>query len=263
MVMRNERAYLPNCLGHLIRNGVDFYIIDNESDDETRAYLKSPEIAAHLIGVESYSFDGTFDWLGLVKAREAAARRLDADWILFVSADEMMHSYNEGETLPAAIARIACEGWDVIDFNEFVFLPVESDYGDAAAFPDMRHYYFFQPYAPRLMRARRADLAVSHLGTAGHVFSGEFRLAPETMALRHYIVRDQAHALRKYQERVHRETEVAKGWHGNRHNQHPERFVLPPPSQLHRLADPQTRALDRSVPKPKHYWQWDAQERAA
>lgn len=257
MVMRNERAYLPTCLHHLIANGLDFYIIDNGSDDGTREFLAQPDIARHLIGFETHPFDGAFDWEGLVEARERAARRLDADWILFVSADEIMHSYRSGETLSDAMLRLARDGWDVIDFNEFVFLPVEAAFpADRAGLPPLRHYYFFEPSKPRLMRARRADLDVSHLAAGGHVFSGAFRLAPESMALRHYIVRDQEHAYRKYPQRIFKPEEIAKGWHGNRIGLTREALAFPPASALHRLDDVESRDLDRSTPRTTHYWQW-------
>jgi glycosyltransferase involved in cell wall biosynthesis len=256
MVVRNERDYLPNCLRHLIKNGVDFYIIDNESDDDSRQILASAAIAPHLIGLEAHPYDGSFDWAGLVRARERAARRLDADWVVFVSADEMMHSYRPGETLAAAIARIARGGWDVIDFNEFVFLPVDTEYADAPGFPPLRHYYFFEPSQPRLMRARRADLDVSHQAAGGHIFSGAFRLAPESMALRHYLVRNQTHALRKYPGRVFKPDELAKGWHHNRVGLRDETLVFPPAAALHSLDDIESRALDRTAPRATHYWQW-------
>jgi glycosyltransferase involved in cell wall biosynthesis len=257
MVMRNESAYLRNCLGHLIANGIDFYIIDNASTDDTREILASPEIKRGLIGAETYPYDGVFDWTGLMQAREAAARRLDADWVLFVSADEMMHSYREGETLSAAIARVAQTGADVIDFNEFVFLPIERDYEPGhAGFPALHHYYFFEPYKPRLMRARRTDLDVSHIAQGGHSFSGAFRLAEESFALRHYIVRSQEHACRKYPDRVFRGDELKAGWHCNRVGQPQDAFVFPRAAQLHCLTDAQQRALDRSAPHMTHYWQW-------
>ncbi|HYD89130.1 MAG TPA: glycosyltransferase family A protein [Vitreimonas sp.] len=257
MVVRNERPYLGNCLRHLIDNGIDFYIIDNASTDETRALLAADPFRRALIGVETYPFDGAFDWKGLVQVRERAAGRLDADWVLFVSADEMMHSYRAGERLCDAIARIGREGWDAIDFNEFVFLPIERDYApDAQGFPDLRHYYFFEPHKPRLMRARRADLPVSHVEAAGHFFAGEFKLAPETFALRHYIVRNQDHAYRKYQERVFKADELSAGWHANRHQQERTAFAFPDTRLLHRLGHPADRALDRARPHDKHYWQW-------
>jgi glycosyltransferase involved in cell wall biosynthesis len=256
MVVRNELPYLGNCLRHLIANDVDFYIVDNESTDGTKALLTEPDIARHLIGLETYEYPGHFDWTGLLAARERAARSLDADWILFVSADEMMHSYRPGETLSAAIERIAKDGFNVIDFNEIVFLPIECDYpSDCGGFPPLLHYYFHEPWKPHLMRARRADLPVSHLDTGGHGFVGEIKLAPETMALRHYIVRSQEHAFGKYRHRQFAGDELARGWHRDRYSQARDLFQFPAPETLLRLRHPADKFIDLSKPRKLHYWQ--------
>lgn len=257
MTARNDRAYLGNALRHLIDNGLDFYIIDNESTDETHALLRTAPFAHHLAGLEIFPFDGEFDWRGLMRAREQAARKVDADWIVFVSPDEMMHSYVEGESLADAIVRIGRDGSDVIDFNEFVFLPVEADYvPDCGGYPPPAHYYFFEPSKPRLMRARRSGLQVSTIATGGHTFVGSYQLAAETMALRHYIFRDQRHAYRKYTERVFKADELALGWHANRSRQARECFALPPTGCLYQADPLHSRSLDRSSPRGTHYWQW-------
>jgi glycosyltransferase involved in cell wall biosynthesis len=258
LVVRNERPYLGNCLSHLIDNGLDFVIVDNDSSDGTAALLRQEPFARHMVGYQHVPYAGVFDWAGLLQAREAAARAVEADWVLFVSADEIMHSYVAGETLAAAITRIDAAGYEVIDFNEFVFLPIDGDYVvDAPGPQPLRYHYFFEPSRPRLMRARKRSLAVSHQDSGGHVLSGApFRLAPETFALRHYIFRDQAHAFRKYAERVFPREEVAIGWHINRVDQPVARFTLPPASLLDCLASPEDRDLSHANPRPRHFWQW-------
>lgn len=256
MVVRNELPYLGNCLRHLIANGIDFYVIDNESTDGTRALLSEPDIRRHLIAMETYPYPGHFDWTGLMEARERAARSLDADWILFVSADEMMHPYHPDETLSSAIERIAQDGWNVIDFNEIVFLPLESDYPpDCGGYPPFLHYYFHEPWKPHLMRARQADLDVSHIAAGGHNFIGEIKLAPETMALRHYLLRSQEHAYEKYIQRAFAADELSRGWHRDRHNQARDAFRFPDPETLCRLRHSADRAIDLSKPRKLHYWQ--------
>lgn len=258
MAVRNERPYLRNCLGHLIDNGIDFYIVDNESTDATLDLLREPHIAEHLVGYERFPFGGAFDWEGLLRAREQAASKVEADWVMFVSADEIMHSYRPGESLAAAIARVDTDGYDVIDFNEFVFLPVETDYVvDCSGWQPLRHYYFFEPHSPRLMRARRQSLDASHVAEGGHVLvGGPFKLSPESFALRHYIVRNQPHASRKYTQRVFRREEIARGWHANRVDQPSESFTFPAASELERSDAPEDRNLNRSHPRKRHYWQW-------
>jgi hypothetical protein len=203
-------------------------------------------------------YAGYFDWQSLLQARQAAVDPVAADWILYVSADEIMHSYNAGETLRAAIARIDASRHDVVDFNEFVFLPVEEDYiSDHEGVQPIRHYYFFEPQRPRLMRARKKSLQVSHVSRAGHVLTGEpFRLAPESFALRHYMFRSQAHAFLKYTERTFSPRELAHGWHLTRHGVPHSRFTFPPVAALDQLASPKDRNLSRARAHKQHYWQW-------
>jgi glycosyltransferase involved in cell wall biosynthesis len=258
LAVRNERKYLANCLMHLIDNGIEFAVIDNESSDDTRALLETSPFREHLVDYVMHPYPGYFDWQGLMKAREDAALRSGADWVLFVSADEIMHSYQDGESLSEAIARVANTGVDVIDFNEFVFLPVERDYqSDIRGYQDILHYYFFEPTKPRLMRARRRNLNVSHLAAGGHTLSGEdFILSAESFVLRHYIFSDQGHALEKYTNRVFSKDEIALGWHGNRVGMEVESFMFPAVSKLQCLDRSDQKNLDRTDIKKTHYWQW-------
>jgi len=257
LAVRNERPYLGNCLKHLIDNGLDYVVIDNGSTDGSAELLRQPEFARHLADYRVHPYEGVFDWTGLMQAREAAARDSGSDWALFVSADEIMHSYVPGESLAEAIERLDAAGADVIDFNEFVFLPVDHDYVPDAPGPQpMLHYYFFEPNRPRLMRARRRLLDVSHVNRGGHVLEGApFRLADESFGLRHYLFRDQAHALSKYVGRVFRQNELERGWHSNRAGVDANRFSFPPADALHRLERPDDRALRRDAPRKRHYWQ--------
>ena len=86
-------------------NGIDYVIVDNESTDGTMELLQQPYFAKHLIGYRTHPYPGHMDWESLMLARQAAVDATDTDWILYVSADEIMHSYNAGETLSAAIER--------------------------------------------------------------------------------------------------------------------------------------------------------------
>jgi hypothetical protein len=154
LAFRNEGAYLANALRHLASNGIHFALIDNESNDNSRDIAFSAEFAPYLADFTIVPFDGTFD-LSLqleVKARVIAG--LDADWVIHCDADEIMHSHHTHETLSQAIARVDRQGFNVVDFNEFVFLPVSTPYlSDWRGLQPILSYYFFNPGAPRLMRA--------------------------------------------------------------------------------------------------------------
>jgi len=261
LVVRNERPFLGICLRHLIENGIDYVIVDNGSTDETIELLQQSYFAKHLISYRTHPYQGYMDWEDLMQARQAAADAVDADWILYVSADEIMHSYNVDETLSAAIERVDAAGFDVIDFNEFVFLPIETNYvPDREGSQLLRYYYFFEDQRPRLMRARKKHLQVSHVEHGGHILAGEpFRLSPETFALRHYMFRNQTHAFEKYARRVYATEELARGWHWHGF-QHPvANFAFPPADQLECLASPDDRNLSRTHPHKRPYWMWQTQ----
>ena len=57
LAIRYERPYLANCLDYLIADGLDYFIIDNESDDGTAELLREPRFAAHLVGYQSHAAD--------------------------------------------------------------------------------------------------------------------------------------------------------------------------------------------------------------
>lgn len=256
LAVRNEAAYLGNALRYLMRNGINFVVIDNDSEDETAAVARRQEFSGSLIDFVRVPFAGAYDWTRLLHAKMAIIGNLNADWVIHHDADEIMHSYREGETLAEAIARIDAGNHNVIDLNEFVFLPVDHSYR-----PDleqrMRYYYFFEPHPRRLMRAWKPACGLNMLESGGHILNGaDIRIAPEQFALRHYIFRDQKHALTKYSDRIFAAGDRAKGWHGNRIGNPTHKFQFPPRSLLQRLTHQGSRRFDRSRPVAAHYWQW-------
>jgi hypothetical protein len=202
--------------------------------------------------------DEVYRWTSLLEWKMQWAGEIAADWFIHHDSDEIMHSYRPGETLASAISRVAQTGANVINLDEFVFLPVDHDYVPDCAGPQpLKHYYFFEPHPLRLNRIWRSGLGFSMVDSGGHRIGGEkILVAKESLALRHYIVRDQSHASSKYSSRVFDPDELAKGWHFQRHNQPVRRFLLPRAENLKALKSPEARDFDKSEPKTSHYWEW-------
>lgn len=257
VAFRNEEARLGNCLLHLVRNGVRIAAIDNASTDTSASILRHPEIERQVIAYETIPYKGYYPWESILARKMKLAKSIAADWVIHVDADEIMHSYRD-ETLSAAIQRIAETRCTAINFDEFVFLPIEHEYqSDCRSMQPLLHYYFFEPIPKRLMRAWKSCTDLSMTESGGHVLSGDaLALATETLALRHYPFRNQAHAFEKYAARQFNPTELARGWHSNRSGKSPLAFRFPPASALHRLKRADSRELERKEPKAKHYWEW-------
>jgi len=258
LAIRNERPYLANCLSHLVENGIDFAVVDNGSADGSAELLHDSRFVQHLAGYHCVPFAGTFVWKEILLAQEQLVRTIDSDWILLLAPDEIMHSNFPGETLASAIERLDAKGYDVINFDEFVFLPIDHDYiPDYSGPQPLMHYYFWRPS----MRAWRKRLNLSNIAGGGHWVEGaDFHLSPETLVNRHYIFRDQAHAYAKYSHRTFDAEELARGWHSDRFQQPVTEFAFPPSDQLERLTSPDDRNLSRRHPHERHYWQWRTAE---
>jgi glycosyltransferase involved in cell wall biosynthesis len=258
LAIRNEEGYLPNCLTYLMRNGISFAVIDNGSTDSSQSIVHRNEFRSGLVKYELLPFCGDFDWEAILAAKARVAETLDADWVIHHDCDEMMHSYREAETLADSIKRLDQAGYNAVNFDEFVFLPVDSAFvPESAGFPDIRSYYFYQPRNFRLARAWKPEAKLSNLASGGHRLTGEnLRLAPESLALRHYLFRDQPHAFEKYTSRSFKPAEIERGWHRNRHNKPREQFKFPAHGQLEWLDSAQSRQLSRSRPRGAHFWEW-------
>ncbi len=258
LIVRNEELYLKVCMDYLLQQGVQVAIIDNDSDDRTpeicRAYSRS-----ELVHYETAPYPGCFDLRPLLERMDVLRRHLPADWIVYQGADEILQCNRPGESLSEGIHRVAKEGFDTINFDEFVFIPPsDDDRYEGLCYPDvMRHYYHFAPAQPRLMRAFSNELEANNVDGGGHVFPSEqVRLYPESFFLRHYICLSIDHARSKYGNRRFLPAAVERGWHWNRVNVPPEHFTAPKIGQLHLSTGVDDRNLSRRSPCRLHFWQW-------
>ena len=258
LCVRNEEVYLGNVLRHLKANGINYAVIDNGSDDETPAIIRRQEFASHLVARRSLPYLGEHDLERMLREKMALIEALNTDWVIHMDADEVMHSAKAGETLQEAISRLDREGYDAVDFNEFVFLPLEQSYvRECVGFQPITTYYFYSPRPLRLMRAWKPRAGFSMVQSGGHNLAGStIHLAPQKMIMRHYVFRDQEHAFAKYATRPFKTAALAQGWHWNRHGQPVHRFKFPPADQLQMLDRADAYDLRMHDPKATHFWMW-------
>jgi hypothetical protein len=218
LTVRNEELYLGRCLAHLSEQGIETCVIDNESTDRTRAIAESFRHRG-VFRIEALPYSGYFDLAAQVGQQEALAQEIDADWFIHHDADEIMQAPAAWPTMHAAITEIDAQGFNAINFDEFVFVPGEGDQFEGDDYVAlMRHYYFFEPVPTRLVRAwKKGVLPVQLSRTGGHGALGkDRRLFHQNFILRHYIGLSLAHLKAQYLGRVFTASELARGWHRNR-----------------------------------------------
>jgi glycosyltransferase involved in cell wall biosynthesis len=217
LAIRNEALYLEKCLEHLYQQGINTCVIDNNSTDNSLDIAKS-FINRGVIQIENLPFEGYFDLIKQLKIKEKLASEINANWFIHHDADEIREAPIIFANLYQAILAADKSGYDAINFDEFVFIPLdENERNEGKDFVKiMKYYYFFEPYPLRRVNAwKKNSSPVNLVDSGGHSvnFLGR-KIFPENFILRHYIALSLRHLDSKYSQRVHPEEEVKRGWHG-------------------------------------------------
>ena len=246
----NEELMIGPALDHLMSQGAEVYLIDNESTDRTveiaRRYL-----GRGLLGVETLPRKGYFDLTSVLRREEERAKELPGDWFMHHDADEIRLAPPPYRTLAEGFAEVGRAGYNAVNFQEFVFVPTQQvPNHEHPEFPrTMRHYYCLNPRPLHRLNAwKRTDAPVT-LTDAHRVEFPGMRIFPEPFVLKHYICLSLPHAIRKYCGRQYSPAEVERGWHRKRSRLQPEDFYLPDQSELKEVGP--DGAVDASEPSTR------------
>lgn len=240
LTCRNESLYLDRCLQHLYEQDIETCIIDNESEDDTVAIAKR-FINKGVFRIETQPYEGYFDLVAQLKLKQKLATEIDADWFIHHDADEIREAPTSFKTLYEGINAVDKQGYNAINFDEFVFLPTsnEEKFEGTDYVKEMQYYYFFEPFPNRRINAwKKLDVDVDIVSSGGHMakFDGR-KLYPENFILRHYIMLSREHAIWKYYtSRVFSKQEIKeRGWHGKRATFSPDKVVFPDKTLLKKI----------------------------
>ena len=256
--VRNEMAYLPSLIHFLSRQGVDIVLIDNSSDDGSLEFAQD-HVGKGIYRLEYLPYTGEFSLEAQLQKKWEVANEINHDWILHQDADERLEANGKAMTLRTLAGLAEAKNCNIVNFDEFVFLPeAGQDLSNNSSFLDLRRYYFFEPQKNRLMRLWRRRDQLDNRASGGHKLVGDLHILPQSHILRHYITLGQKHLEVKYLNRTFAPGDRKKGWHGNRVSLKRTDLSLDKidESCLSFLPSPDSRAFDRSRPYKTHFWQW-------
>jgi glycosyltransferase involved in cell wall biosynthesis len=259
--VRDEQYHIARCLDAFVQDGIDVILIDNDCQDRTIDIARS-YLGRGLLSIRRKPWHGVYSQGEILALKNLVAQEIDHDWIINADADEWLCPPAPESSLAAAIRRVDAEGFNCINFDEMVFVALgNEDFTKGDCTRQMINYYFFEPNAPRLMRAWRRDLNASNVESGGHIVSAEgLNLYPTSFVLRHYMALSVEHAAAKYVGRKFSPAELARGWHGQRASIKQSDLVLNTSPYLKRLARWDSQDFDRSTPAKTHYWLWAKQQ---
>jgi hypothetical protein len=250
----NEERFIAACLEHLIRQGCDVYLIDNESTDRTVSLARG-FLGCGLVEIESLARNGVYHWERILGRKQSIAGSADYAWFMHVDADEIRLPPSGFETLADAVQAADRSGYNAINFSEFAFVPTQEapDHDHPEFLATMQWYYPFRPRSlNRVNLWRRPASGQADLTTSGghHVHFPDQRILPTYFPMRHYLFLSMDHARRKWLERRYHPDEVKRGWHRARARLSPPDLRLLPQEALHRLTP--AGYLDASRPRERH-----------
>ena len=241
LAVYNEERIIRRVIRWLADQGVESYVIDNESIDGTRRAVESL-VGCGVVGVESLPRDGVFRLEEQLHRKEQLHRELGADWYIHHDSDEIREAPAGFRSLAAGIQAVDEAGYNAIDFHEFAFMPIDpdDDFEHDGFVEEMTHYCYMGRTTGAKYRinawknfGQEVDLA----STAGHqVKFQDRRVFPTKFILRHYLALSREHILRKYCNRTFSAAELSRGWFGTRARLKADQIRFPDKSELKRLA---------------------------
>lgn len=255
LASHNERRFIGPCIEHLREQGVESYLIDNHSTDET-VEIAERYLGDGLIGIETLpgGRGNHFVLRTQLERKEELACELDAHWFIHVDPDEVrLGSPGSGRTLAEELAEADRAGCNAVNFLELTFVPTreEPDHDHPDYARTLRTYYPLLPAFPHRLNAWKAGREVDLSSKGGHRvrFRG-LRMYPRSMLMKHYLVLGREHALEKFVEREFDAREAARGWFGWRAELTPDTIRFPSRSEL-RVTECD-EDLDPSAPSKHH-----------
>jgi hypothetical protein len=225
MTAFNEGDVIDHAIRALVEDGVDVYVIDNCSTDDTVEQAES-WLGRGVLKVERFPDDaggpdrarGEYMWRELLTRVEQVAHGLDHDWFLFVNPDEFRESPWPDLDLVDGLGFVDALGYSAINFELFDFQPIDDDFVPGTDVREhIRMYETGAQFNALQIKGWKAHPEAELAWSGGHDtrFPGR-RLFPIPFILRHYGLRGETHGRRKvFGERMPRFTqeERADGWH--------------------------------------------------
>jgi GT2 family glycosyltransferase/Tfp pilus assembly protein PilF len=211
----NEGDVIYHVIGDLIDQGVQVYLIDHHSTDNTVAEA-SKWLGRGLIRIETFPEDAGYDlpadvysWRYILKRKEEIAKSLGPGWYIHADADEFRESPWPGMRLKDALEFVDAQGYNAVEFKIYDFKPTDDSFPPGE---DVRNYlrYYSPPAHPwdnvqlKCWKYFGQDFVLWKSG--GHIieFEGK-KVYPVPFIMRHYPIRSQAHGERKvFAERKNR-----------------------------------------------------------
>jgi len=208
MLVFNEIDIIEQTLNYGINQGVEFVIMDNGSTDGSfeicQKYLGKGVLKIERIFTKNFALDF------LLKKIYKLAMTFDPDWLILWDADVFLESPFKNKKLKDSVKKVASDGYNCIQFNNFEFWPTKKDSQSADVRKRMKYYTWNDDFRLLCWKAGRGVRNINaHTLNLKHP-----KIYPVKFIMRHYKIRSFEQGLRKvFEERLPRFFNQPPGWH--------------------------------------------------
>ncbi|MGF9915645.1 glycosyltransferase [Paenibacillus ehimensis] len=223
----NDGDIIYHVIGDLIKQGVEVYLINHCSTDNT-VDEASKWLGKGLLHIENFPEDAGYPeenktqyvWKDILQRKQELSMLLDADWFIHHDSDEFRESPWIGLSLSKAIEIVDRTGYNAINFKLLNFRPTNNHFKPGSDVREaLTHFEWGEHFNRLQLKAwKNFHQPVDLVSNAGHVieFDGK-KVYPINFILRHYPIRSQLHGVQKViNERKKRFNNIEKnvnGWH--------------------------------------------------
>lgn len=216
----NEEDVIEKTLEYLITQGVDIYVLDNWSTDNTYEKIKNvQEKYNERITIsrfpENKPEENSYNWTSQLHKTEEISKELDYDWYIHYDADEIRVAPYKGITLSEFITFVDSMGYNAINTTVLDFRMTEEN-DDIFA---QNSYFEIGRKPTHFMQIKTWKKCndIELASTGGHLARFENqKVYPLKIINKHYPLRNMKQAQKKiYKDRLPRfeKEKKEKGWH--------------------------------------------------
>ena len=223
----NEGDIIFHIIRQLTNQGIDVYLMDNCSTDNTVDEAKRL-LGKGLVHIERFPNDSGYNKHNmkrfvltdqLKRKEEIASEFSDYDWFIHSDADEIRESPWPDKSLYDGFQFVHRLGYNAINHEIFRFVAVDDLFIPGHNVRD--HFLYFEPqewyWSLQIKSWKRTNRGINLARSAGHAvnFPGR-KVFPIRFLLLHYPIRGSTHGRNKlWRDRIGRydEGELKKGWH--------------------------------------------------
>ncbi len=221
----NEKDIILEVVSHLLNQGLDVYIMDNWSTDNTyeilvKEYQKNNRVTITRFPIEKPEHN-QYKWHEILLNKEKVAIGSNYDWIIHHDADEIRYSPWKNIKLIEAISWVDYLGYNAIDFSELVFRFTDINLSIHEEFEKNLLDYEFGRRDGHFLRVNtwknNEDVSLAEYGGHNCEFPSK-KVFPLKFLMKHYPLRNEEHAIEKiFKDRLPRFKSDRKkyGWHGH------------------------------------------------